>query len=142
MHAERCPDQSLETLAARLRALPPPDVPADLEARLLARAPASRPGRSRRTAVWAGAVGLLAAACLLALLAGSGHEDGERLRKRPATKPTEQVAVRPTDDAANIGRLVAAQRNLEVAAMPPFAWPLPATASLSAASALPADLLD
>src|SRR5260370_26301538 len=64
-----------ESLEAQLRALPPPPVPADLEARLLAAIPAEMaiPRRRgigrfsfRRGAVWG--IGALAAACLLVVL--------------------------------------------------------------------------
>jgi WD40 repeat protein len=70
MHSERRPkpDRSPESLEARLRALPRPHVPAGLEARLLATIPADRPIPRRRRAAWIGAVGTLAAACLLAVL--------------------------------------------------------------------------
>ena len=72
MHPQKRPgpDRSPEGLEARLRALPPPPVPAELEARLLAAIPAPR----RRRPIWAGVVGVLAAACLLAALAWRGRD--------------------------------------------------------------------
>src|SRR5947207_2007566 len=68
------PGRSSESLEARLRALPQPPVPADLEARLLAAIPPARPAPRRRWAVWAGVAGALAAACLLAVLAWRGRD--------------------------------------------------------------------
>jgi len=77
MHPERRPNagRSPESLEARLRALPQPPVPADLEARLLATIPAAILIPQRRWGVWVGALGALAAACLVVVLAWPGRDD-------------------------------------------------------------------
>src|SRR4051794_27832534 len=79
MHPEQQPNPSpsLEALEARLRALPAPPAPADLEARLLARIPAKKPAKPWRRAAWIGIVGALAAACLLAALVWPQHDRKE-----------------------------------------------------------------
>src|SRR5438093_12334554 len=89
MPPERSEKPGPESLEGRLRRLPPPPVPADLEARLLAAIPAgvssraesgiasaprvlpalTQPGSPGRWVRWAGGVSALAAACLLIVLA-------------------------------------------------------------------------
>ena len=80
-HRRPDPDRSPDSLESRLRALPRPPVPADLEARILAAGPARasnampRPARASRR--WHLAVGVaaslaVAAACLLALRSWPG----------------------------------------------------------------------
>src|SRR5690242_7462697 len=63
--------RSLEALEARLRHLPPPPVPGDLECRLISAIPVAQqlalPDR-RRWIVWAGLAGALAAACVFVAL--------------------------------------------------------------------------
>src|SRR5260370_22901790 len=77
-------DQSLESLEARLRALPPPPVPGDLETRLLSAIPAEMPtweqgsGSRRRWMVWVGLAGALAAACWLIVLSWP-RSDGSKI---------------------------------------------------------------
>src|SRR5436305_15217924 len=80
------PTGSSDPLESRLRALPRPPVPAGLEARLLAAAPARVPPPKRpRLALFAVASGLVAA-CLAVVLVRSGHEV-ETSPPRPATRP-------------------------------------------------------
>src|SRR5262245_6054869 len=124
MHRERNlnPDRSAESLEARLRALPSPPVPADLEGRLLAAVPAPRPVTRRRWAVWVGIMGALAAACLLAVLAWLGR-DGKTPGSNPATAPAaRQETPRTPDDSDNVAAWQKARRGLGVAGMPAFAW--------------------
>jgi hypothetical protein len=86
-------DRSPESLEARLRALPQPPVPADLEARLLATIPGKTPIPQRRWGVWVGAVAASAAACLLAVLAWPGR-DGKNPVPSPGTRESvHQVTV-------------------------------------------------
>jgi ferric-dicitrate binding protein FerR (iron transport regulator) len=143
MHPERRPnrDRSPEALEARLRALPQPLVPADLEARLLANIPRVLPIPRRRWGVWAGAVGALAAACLLAVLAWSAR-DGKN--SDPSSGPGQsatQVTPRPLDDSANI-TWRQARRDLDEAEMSTFTWPLPETSPIRLLTSIPPDLLD
>src|SRR5262245_35332806 len=121
------PDRSPEALEARLRALPQPPVPADLEARLLAAIPA---GRVRgRWAVWVGVVGAVAAACLLAVLAWPG-----RTGKVPAPHPEPGEAAhkapsQPAEEPVSIAAWRESRRVLDGADIPPFTWPLENTLS-------------
>src|SRR5215468_8470847 len=62
------PGRSPDRLETRLRSVPPPRVPADLEARLLATIPTSAAVRRQVWLVWAGVVAAIAAAVLVALL--------------------------------------------------------------------------
>jgi len=153
-----------ESLEAKLRALPQPPVPADLEARLLATIPAEIPIPQRRWAVWAGVVGPLAAACLLAVFTGLQHDGknpvpGPGTRKsthpvtvtRPGTSasaaaPGPRLPTRPTlrqpDDDSGIAAWWAARRVLDGAELPAFTWPLQETSPIVVPTSIPADLLD
>src|SRR5438552_16914769 len=107
MPPERSEKPGPESLEARLRRLPPPPVPADLESKLLATIPAgvSFPVHNSRTASgvalaprvlpaltqpgspgswvrWIGGVSALAAACLLIVLAWPNGE-GQKQVKDP-----------------------------------------------------------
>src|SRR5216683_5851927 len=103
-------DRSAESLEARLRALPPPPVPSDLEARLLAAIPASAPSAVRRSQllprrwlVWAGVGGALAAASLLVVLfwPKSSREDLNRIKAGFANQDTP----RPPHDSPDIAHV-------------------------------------
>ena len=112
------PDGSPESLEARLRALPQPPVPAGLEARLLAAIPAKMPAPRQRWAVRVGvvsAVGEVAAACLLAVLAWPPRETRNRSRLMERSRPCSMSRFRtlqrarprtgspaPTDDSAGL----------------------------------------
>jgi hypothetical protein len=125
------PDQSLEALEARLRALPPPDVPADLESRLLAAIPVAVPMRRRHWPVWV-AVGAMAAACLLAVLIWP-----RRYNKpfTPIQGPPEIVEQKPPNLANGRDFLGAPE-------MSTFTWPVNETIPLRASTSIPAYLLD
>jgi hypothetical protein len=129
-------------LEARLRALPPPPVPADLEARLLAAIPAAVPVPTRRRAAWAGAVGALAAACLLAVLAWPRRDGKDAIPSTSADAPAHQVAPRLPDDSASLAAWREARRGLGGAEPPSFTWPLEETSLITASPSIPRDLLD
>ena len=136
------PGRTPESLEARLRALPRPPVPADLEARLLAAVPPARPVRRRRWAVWAGVAGALAAACLLAVLAWRGR-DG----KAPAPGPEKGESARharprPPDDSDAIAAWREARRVVDGEELPPFTWPLDEPAPVGVATSIPPDLFE
>jgi hypothetical protein len=170
MHSERRPntDRSPESLEARLRALPQPPVPADLEARLLATIPGKTPIPQRRWGVWVGAVAASAAACLLAVLAWPGR-DGKNPVPSPGTRESvHQVTVPspspspptsvsapalgaglPTppalqlpDDSASIAPWLQAGRDLDGADTPTFTWPLEETLPMRVSTSIPSDVLD
>jgi hypothetical protein len=139
MHPERRPnpDQSLESLEAQLRALPQPPIPADLEARLLATIPAKRSTPRRH---WGIRVGVLAAACLLAVIAWP-RGDGNRPISRTIETPF-RASVQPPDDSANIASLRTARKALDDGEPPTFTWPLPEPSPIRFSTSIPPDLLD
>src|SRR6266481_4229426 len=94
------PDESSESLEARLRALPQPPVPADLEARLLGAipAPAERPFQRRRWAVGVGVFGPLAAACLLAVFAWPRSDGNDPVPNGPTKDSAHQATPWPPLD--------------------------------------------
>jgi hypothetical protein len=144
MHPERRPnpDRSPEALEARLRALPQPPVPADLEARLLATIPLELPLPPRRWAVWVGAAAAVAAACLLTVLAWLGR-DGKNPVLSPATIASAyRVTPRPPDDSATIAPWLEARRALDEAKVPTFTWPLEEKSPMRVSISIPSDLLD
>jgi hypothetical protein len=114
------PDGSPESLGARLRALPQLPVPADLEDRLLAAIPAEMPVERRCRAVWVGAIGALAAACLLIVLIWSRPAG----RSPGTSRSAPQVALRPPDDSAGHSSWLEARRSRDGAEIPKFTWPL------------------
>jgi hypothetical protein len=116
-------------------------VPADLEARLLATVPAQLPVPRRRWAVWVGAAGALAAACLLAVLAWLGR-DGKGPAPRPEA-PQRVIAATPRPPKGPDGTAWwVARRDLDEAETPTFTWPLEEPTPVTVASALSPDLLN
>ena len=111
-------DETLEALAERLRRLPPPPVPAGLEARLLAAVPAAPPTATRRLRRGAATAVLLAAASTLFALRLPNHEPAPQTAPPTADAPTlwrYEQALRDSDGDAG----VAVNR-----AVPPFEWPV------------------
>ncbi|HJT32747.1 MAG TPA: hypothetical protein VJ783_11960 [Pirellulales bacterium] len=153
MHDNRSTDSNplAGSLEARLRALPQPRVPADLERRLLAAIPAAQPlaradrpaARAYRSASpwrWlaaAGVCGMLAAACLLIALA---LPRGDATRSVAKTDQPRHSAGQTNAAAAPAGNRM---RPFFDASKPPkFAWPLAGAPSLTAASRLRAVSFD
>jgi hypothetical protein len=122
--------------------LPPPPIPADLEARLLAAIPAQLPIPQRRWAAWAGAVGTLAAACVLVVLAWPGRDNKNTVPSPPTSQPAAQVKPRPPEGPASIAALLKARRDLDEPEPPTFTWPLPETPPITLSTSIPPDLLD
>ncbi len=135
-------DRSVESLEARLRALPPPPIPADLEERLLATIPAAMPIRPRRLVIRLGAAGVLAAACLLAVLVWH-----VLYGEKPEAGPAKNVAVQlvqpnPKESVAEGGAWRKARHELNVEETPAFAWPLLESTPLRESRSIPTGLLD
>lgn len=144
MQPEGCPnaDRSLESLEARLRALPQPAIPANLEARLRAAVPSVLPVRWRHRAVWLGLVAGSAAACLLAVFA---LRERFRQESRPGPEPrisVQRVQRGPREDSADVLVWREARRDLDADEMPLFCWPLVETVPMGKTKAIPSDLLD
>ena len=94
--------------------------------------------RRRRWAVWGVAVGTLAAACLLAILAWPWRDTKNQGSRPPINRSGNGVAHRPADVSHDVTSLLVVRRDLDEAAMPGFVWPL--ENRLSASTRL--DLLD
>jgi hypothetical protein len=147
--------RSLESLEARLRALPQPTVPSDLEARILSAMPAlasnemvrsARTSRRRRLAIWAGASLATAASCLLAIrfLATTADQNTARAgaRNPEATESARQLTLRQPDESQRVFPSFAAQREVDETAIPTFTWPIREKSPSIASIALRPDLLD
>ena len=141
------PDRFPESLEARLRALPGPPVPGDLEARLLAAIPTPKANARRRVAVFAGVAAALAAACLLAVLSKTEltpfHRGPQGDRPKPETKDFVQPRV-PTapDESARIAASLKARRELDETKLAPFRWPIPQSSPARLATAIRPDVRD
>jgi hypothetical protein len=144
-------DGSLESLEARLRALPAPPMPSDLEAKLLLAIPPAMPrgavtSRIRRRAVWAGAAVGLVAACLLT--AFIWRERGDRITgPTPEIIPEkkeapELVAARVPGDFLRTTPWVEVRRGLDVAETPTFTWPIEEKSPLVVSVSIRPDLFD
>lgn len=118
------------SLEARLRALPPPSVPARLERRLLAAIPSRRSVAPRRRLAWSGACGALAAACVLVVLIWAVRD-----RKRLAADRAEsrQLVAVSSAPAAAIAR-ENTEPIFDISKPPKFTWPLAGVSSLPASS--------
>jgi hypothetical protein len=147
-------DRSPESLEARLRTLPPPPVPGDLEARLLAAIPARvssrvplsvRAPRRLNLAVWVSA-SVAAAAVLLAvrLWPGAGERGLARdgIPNPRSTASTGQLAQRQPGDSFWTAPWLKAQEELEGTEIPTFTWPIQEKSPLMVSTALRPDLLD
>jgi hypothetical protein len=144
MHPEKLPNRgrSPDSLEARLRALPLPAVPADLEARLLATVPAELPITHRRWAVWVGLGSALVAACLLAVLAWPKGDGKAPVLPPEKRELTHQVPPAPPDDSDRLSAWRLTRRILDGAEPPPFTWPLQETTPPTIGTSIPSDLLD
>jgi hypothetical protein len=130
------PDRRTESLEARLRALPQPSVPADLEARLLATVPAKMPAMRRQRKAWFVAAGALAAACVLAVLIWRGNDGTNSI----AIRPIDPVTPQPQGDIAPTRLEV--RQSLDETKMPAFSWPLDETVPIHVSPSIPSALFD
>src|SRR6516162_8581255 len=130
-------DQTLESLEARLRALPEPPVSNDLETRILAAIPAQASGempgwararRHRRLAICAGASLAIAAMCLLAVRFLPDRDNEDTIPHLVANPETTGVARPVSPRLASESRRILpwfkAQRDGDETEVPSFAWPI------------------
>src|SRR5437868_2773041 len=146
-----------DSLEARLRRLPPPAVPADLESRLieaisaqqsiehplqLSAKPQAMSGWRRQWAWWAGAAAALAAACLLIVLfwPKGNHQKPDQKDNGFANNGSSNT-VRPQSPAEAIAPWSQARASDEPK-LPPFTWPVDETTHVTLANLIPSDLLD
>ncbi len=95
MSPNRPDDETPDALADRMRRLPPPPVPAGLEARLIATIPVASRWRGRLARSWVAAAVLLATAAA-ALVA---------VRLPPRQPPPVPTVTQPADDAPTLWRV-------------------------------------
>lgn len=134
-------DESAESLAARLRALPQPVASASLEARLLAAIPPTLPITRRRPSVWTGVTIGVAAACALTALCWSA---GGGKRSHPGASPTEMarpIAAHLHGAPKNTVGEDVAVRSLGETSLA-FRWPLEETSPLTVSSSFRLDAAD
>jgi hypothetical protein len=148
-------DRSPESLESRLRALPQPPVPGNLEARILAAIPGKtfneiprpvRGSRRRRMAVWAGAAATVAAFCLLAVRfwSGPGGENRHSLVVADSqnSESAHHVAFQQPVAFVWTTPWLKAGQDLEGMETPTYTWPIQEESPLMVSTALRPDLLD
>jgi hypothetical protein len=155
MHSDEDPkpDPSLEALAARLRALPEPPMPANLEARLLAAVSTLRPAHVTSVAASAAAnrqgwfavacaVGAIAAACLVAILITGKPDNSLVTQTTPVDLHSVSNAFSTADELGGISLSPVDRRILQGAGLSTFRWPVGRIPSAGDAHSIPRDLLD
>jgi hypothetical protein len=149
---------SPESLESRLRALPQPPVPSDLEARILAGNPAKasnddeiprvtrNTSRRWRLGVRAVASVAAAAACLLAVRFWPEPNDrriAAVLAANPqSTKPVQQATPKTQSDSLWTTPWLKGGHDLDETEMPTFTWPIQEKSPLVLSTALRPDLFD
>jgi hypothetical protein len=136
------PGRSPESLEARLRGLPRPPVPAELEARLLAAVPPQRPIPRRHRTLRVGLVGIWAAACLVIVFAWPARDDRRPGPRPPAPDPARRVTPRPPAESGSFAAWREAERAVEESEAPAFTWPLPESPPVRVAASVPSELFD
>jgi hypothetical protein len=132
-----------ESLEARLRRLPPPPVPADLEARLLASIPERAPIRSRRWTWWTGALTALAAACfLIGILSHKGDRQKSDQKNNGFAADDSKNSIPRSSSQDKVSDRLQAQRDPDDLKLPPFTWPVDEPSHVTLSSSIPSDLLN
>jgi hypothetical protein len=148
-------DRSLESLEARLRALPQPLVPGDLESKLLAAMPLETSIETQRSALarrprhfvlWAAASLATAAAILLVVRFWPKPDDQHPAATVVLHPKVINVAPQITDREPDISRRILpwfeAQLDPDETELPTFSWPIQEKSPLIVSTALRPDLFD
>jgi hypothetical protein len=157
MRSRRPPNsnESLESLEARLRALPQPPVPGGLESRLLAAMPVRASivtrrsvlgPRARHFVIWAGATLATAASCLLVVRFWPEPNDRHRAASvvlKPATTDfARQFPNRQPEISRRILPWFQARLDPDETEMPTYSWPVREKSPLIVSTAFRSDLFD
>jgi hypothetical protein len=138
---DRSPD--LRELEARLRALPQPEIPAGLAARLLAAIPPDRPHPRRRSrTAWLGLTGASAAAASALAVVLLWPPDEPPVTPPVVTRPAPPAETRRPDLADRPFSWSQVRRSLETSEAPAFTWPLDTPSPLGASAAVSAGMLE
>ena len=144
-------DPTVESLEARLRGLPPPFVPSDLQARLLAAIPSKvRENtvifRSWRPAIWSGAAIGLGAACVLVMAlwsdAGISTTTSRTGVVPKSVGHADPVAPEPPADSLGAAPWFEARHGVDATERWTFAWPIHEKSPLMVSLSFPPDLLE
>jgi hypothetical protein len=144
-------DPSVESLEARLRGLPPPSVPSDLQARLLEAIPSkmreiTATSRSWRPAIWSGAAIGLAAACVLAMFlfsdAGTWTTTSRTVVVSKSIGSSGLVRPEQSTDSFGAAPWSEARRGVDASEWRTFVWPIHEKTPLMVSLAIPPDLLE
>ncbi len=100
------------------------------------------PAARRRWAAWAGVVGALAAACVLAVLAWSRHDSKSPQLSHPSGDSMRPITPRAPDDFASIPAWPEGRRIVDGAEMATFHWPLPEASPIARSTWIPPDVLE
>jgi hypothetical protein len=145
MRPERGENSKPDSMEARLRRLPPPPVPTDLEARLLADIPAGGPIRRWRWNRWVVGLSALAAACLVIVLAwpkNGGQKTVPLPKGNPVAVDGPTPSINPQKSQDTPSAWLQARRNSDDPKLAPFTWPVDEARPLMASSSIPSDLLN
>jgi hypothetical protein len=119
---------------------PRPGHVAELRVLILSRLGPPRSGWLLRTRLLV--VAAVAAACLVAVLAWPQGGSKGRAPGASGQQPPGQIVTRPREDPTSITAWGNVRRDLNLAEMPGFSWPLQKSSCLSRSTSIPADLLD
>jgi hypothetical protein len=100
------------------------------------------PAMRSRWAVWVGAVGAMAAACVLVVFAWSKRDHEAEQANSARANSAEQVTQRAPPDLVGAPAWPEDQRAVDGVETSTFHWPLPEMAPVSRSTSIPADLLN
>jgi hypothetical protein len=119
---------------------PRPEYIAELRALILSRLGPPRAGRPSMR-LWLVASGL-AAACLVVVLAWPRGDSKSQAPDLSGEQSPDPIATRQRTEPTSITAWGNVRRDLDLAELPDFSWPLQESSRLSRSTSIPADLLD